>query len=348
MHLSRSLRRTFAVWAMATTAGSAVGSGYALLSGNDAELGALIGLTICAVLVGLELFVVQRPLGAPLRRMKLPYFLALTTVVWTLLIVASLDFLPAVIAYYDEPHPRGSLHDLAFSFAVALALNFALRMRSLVGARVLGNLLLGRYHTPLREDRVFLFLDLADSTALAERLGDEGLQSLLSRFFFDVSQVVVEFGGETHRYIGDEVVVTWALQAALREGRCIRCVFAIRDAIGERAARYRAQFGVVPRFRVGMHGGSVVAGEVGDDKREIVYFGDTINTAARLADLCRELDLEFLTSGELLGRIVLPPSVQPQRIGPVELRGKQRTVEVFALARERSEAPVASASAAAG
>jgi len=45
---------------------------------------------------------------------------------------------------------------------------------------------------------------------------------------------------------------------------------------------------VVPKFRIGIHGGSVVAGEVGDHKREIVYFGDTINTAD---GICRAVDL---------------------------------------------------------
>jgi class 3 adenylate cyclase len=118
---------------------------------------------------------------------------------------------------------------MAFSMGVAFLLNFFGRIRSLVGDRVLLNFLLGRYHRPLREERVFLFLDLAHSTMLSEKLGDLRVQSLIGRFFFDIARPISEYGGETHRYIGDEVVVTWPLEEAIREARCIRCVFAIQD-----------------------------------------------------------------------------------------------------------------------
>jgi hypothetical protein len=48
---------------------------------------------------------------------------------------------------------------------------------------VLLNFLLGRYNRALREERVFMFLDLADSTPLAEKMGDLAVQSLIGRFF---------------------------------------------------------------------------------------------------------------------------------------------------------------------
>src|SRR3546814_12401672 len=54
-----------------------------------------------------------------------------------------------------------------------------------------------------------------------------------------------------------------------------------------KAPLYQQEFGLVPGFRAGLHGGSIVAGECGDDKREIVYFGDTINTAARIQEIGR-------------------------------------------------------------
>jgi hypothetical protein len=44
--------------------------------------------------------------------------------------------------------------------------------RRVIGGRALNNLLLGRYHQPVREERVFLLIDIKGSTALAERLGD--------------------------------------------------------------------------------------------------------------------------------------------------------------------------------
>ncbi len=75
----------------------------------------------------------------------------------------------------------------------------------MVGGRVLFNFLLGRYNRPLREERVFMFLDLAGSTPLAEKMGDLAIHSLIGRFFFDIARPIAEHQGETHRYIGDEV-----------------------------------------------------------------------------------------------------------------------------------------------
>ena len=90
---------------------------------------------------------------------------------------------------------------------------------------------------------------------------------------------------------------------------------------------------MVPEFRIGMHGGSVVASEVGDDKREIVYFGDTINTAARLEQMCKQLKRAFLVSGELLGRMRLSSDMLTEELGTMELRGKQRQVRILSLSR---------------
>ena len=66
--------------------------------------------------------------------------------------------------------------------------------------------------------------------------------------------------------------------------------------VREKAPDYEREFGVVPKFRTGLHGGPVVASECGDHKQEIVYFGDTVNTAARIEQQCKAFDCSFLTS----------------------------------------------------
>ena len=53
-------------------------------------------------------------------------------------------------------------------------------------------------------------------------------------------------------------------------------------------------------LRVGIHGGPVVPGECGDRKQEIVYFGHTVNTAARQQQACKNKDTHLLIAKELL------------------------------------------------
>ena len=88
-----------------------------------------------------------------------------------------------------------------------------------------------------------MFLDVADSTKLAEQLGDEQVQSLIGRFFFDIATPIAHYGGETHRYIGDEVVVTWTLARGQRQANCLECVRIALDSCTSKRPFIRGALG---------------------------------------------------------------------------------------------------------
>ncbi len=334
MALAHRTRRRLYTWVIATLVGGAIAVTYSLFMGGQPKFAFVIGCTIGGGVIGFELFFVQEPIGAWLRRLPLFAFVSVSTLLWTVIIVASLQLIPLLFGVgeaYGEKYRTIFQLDVVFSLALAFAMNAALRIGSLIGGRVLMNFLVGRYHRPVREKRVFMFLDIADSTRLSEELGDARVQLLIGRFFFDIAGPIAENGGETHRYIGDEIVVTWPFSVATQDARCVKCVFDIQHLIATHSARYKADFDLVPQFRVGMHGGSVIASEVGDNKREIVYFGDTVNTAARLQSLCKEKQKDFLVSGDFLAALTLPPEAKVQCMGEVELRGKAKSLKVYAL-----------------
>jgi adenylate cyclase len=197
---------------------------------------------------------------------------------------------------------------------------------------VLGYFVAGVYHRPKAEERLFLFLDLTGSTQLAERLGSARYFELLRRFVDDLSEPVLETGGEIYQYAGDEVVITWQMDAGLREAACIRCFFDIRAAIRRESVRYERDFGVVPAFRGGLHGGPVTAGELGDLRRQIVFVGDILNTAARLEEYAKRTGHDLVVSGAVLGKITLPPGVRATSCGELALRGKEASVAAYGLA----------------
>ena len=107
----------------------------------------------------------------------------------------------------------------------------------------------------------------------------------------------------------------------------------LRTRIADRVEEYRSRFGVLPDFRVALHAGPVVAGEMGDSKLEIVLLGDTVNTTARIEQASRELDRTFLVSAEALALINLPHGVESERMPPAALKGKSRQVQLYALDR---------------
>jgi adenylate cyclase len=228
-----------------------------------------------------------------------------------------------------EPHLL--YYALPYFVVLAIAMIFALQMNRMIGANVLRYFMAGRYHRPIAEERIFLFLDLEKSTTLAERLGSARYFELLRRFVDDLTDPIVASRGEIYQYAGDEVVVTWSLADGVRDANCVRCFFWARDAVAREAARYTRDFGTVPRFRAGLHGGTVTAGELGDLRRQIVFVGDILNTAARLEEYAKRSGLELVVSDALLRRLELPPGVLARRCGELELRGKEAPVAAYSL-----------------
>ena len=129
---------------------------------------------------------------------------------------------------------------------------------------------------------------MKDSTGLAERLGPVLFHELLNDFFRDVADAALECDAEIHKYVGDEAILTWPRDRGLADGDCLACPFVARDFIERTGSdRYLERFGAVPEFRAALHYGEIVAGEIGDVRREIAYVGDTLNVAARLLDAAK-------------------------------------------------------------
>jgi len=222
---------------------------------------------------------------------------------------------------------------VVLAFAISVFFGAAFELTRLIGARVLLNIILGRYRHPTREERVLMFLDLAGSTSLAEALGEVRMQELLTRFFFDIDEPIVTHAGEVHAYVGDEVIVTWPLTTQVSTGRCFECFFAIEDRIAETADSYQREFGSIPRFRAALHAGPVVISECGNSRRQIAYFGDTLNVTQRLQEHCKLVGRTLLVSADLLTRIRPGFDLQIEALGRAQLRGRSTAVEVFAIER---------------
>ncbi len=299
---------------------------------------AVDGLIGGALFWGGIVFLWPSRFSAPLRRLAFPWHVLFLCVY----VAISIPVSGAIGNLFHSDRPATQLHFgpgwslFFYILAVATTILIAIQIAQVIGPRILGNMLIGRYHVPVEEKRIFLFIDLAGSTMLARQLGDLGVQRLLTRFFFDLGQPVAEHGGEIHAYIGDEVIVTWPFKKGAADGRCVRCYFAIRDLLASRAETYENLFGVTPQIRAGLHGGPVVISECGDAKKSIVYFGDTMNTSARLESEAKRLERDLVVSRELLQAMSLPADFKAEPMEDVVLRGHDHPTGLAALSRLRT------------
>ena len=98
-------------------------------------------------------------------------------------------------------------------------------------------------------------------------------------------------------------------------------------------ASARREFGVAVAVRAGLHCGPVVTGEMGSERKEIVFLGDTVNTTARIQELCRETGDRVLASADLIDRLELPRGIAERSLGDLRLRGKGADLALYALTR---------------
>jgi len=220
---------------------------------------------------------------------------------------------------------------LGIALIISLVSNFMDELHRKLGKDAIYNLVLGKYHRVKQEERLFLFIDLNNSTDIAEEMGELEFSHFLQDYFYDISEPIARYFGSVYQYVGDEVVVTWPLKKGLRYAVCTRCFFAIEKQIRRYAKQYQKRYGRVPEFKAALHGGRIVVSEVGKYKSEIAYHGDVLNTTARMLSKCHDLSSNFIISDYILEKVEMPRYLEAEPLGVFQLKGKQQEVELHSI-----------------
>jgi adenylate cyclase len=296
-------------------------------------VGISYGLILSLAIGGTSLFVLDGPMRMWLGGLSFPANLAVRSAIYAAIIIPTQYFeLGSVII--GRPFVA-SMRDfwtaMIFSVVFLVAINLVLGISNIIGPRAFLNFFIGRYHTPVEENRFVLFVDIAGSTGLAERLGGIAIHRLLDRTFRLLTIAVVDFRGEVLNYVGDEVIVTWRERSGAIDCRPLRCFVAMRDELSRASGQLEREFGASPRIRGSLHFGPVIVGEIGDVKRAIVFNGDVMNTAARLEELSRTVDGGFLASRAAMQRFSSAPPFAVRDLGRLPIRGRADGIDVVGM-----------------
>ena len=178
-----------------------------------------------------------------------------------------------------------------------------------------------------RKPVTVLFCDVVNSTALAERLGPEGMHAVLSRFFDTALGEVHRYEGTINQFLGDGFMALFGAPLA-HEDHARRAVLAaldIRRAVQEQAPVLSSSGPERLDLRMGIHTGFVVVGAIGDNLRmDYTAVGDTTHLAARLQQLAVP---GTIVISEATARLVRGyVSLEPQ--GEAEVRGRSGRVSI--------------------
>ncbi|MEX0809472.1 MAG: adenylate/guanylate cyclase domain-containing protein [Dongiaceae bacterium] len=200
---------------------------------------------------------------------------------------------------------------------------------------------------PPREQVIaVLFVDIVGFTALASEEAPAEIFALLRGFQSRMADAVFAHGGTLDKFTGDGVMATFGTpDTGPRDaGNALACARAIERTMAVWNAE-RAASGAAPvRVVMGLHFGSALLGTVGDERRlEFAVIGDTVNVAARLESLARELDAGMVMSGALYEAVEREIASGAGDLGSLfdglerrpaqALRGRRQPVDLWVLPR---------------
>ena len=307
----------------------------------------IVGILVCVVGATLLASLEVLYLGKRLRKKPFGITLLFKTIIYLMFMMF---FISMVILYiYSAEINKPLLSTGVFKlyveslFTIRIVMNFIywgiaclsalfiLQVNDKFGQGVLINFLLGRYHQPKEDERIFMFMDLKSSTAYAEKLGHIKYSQFLQDCFFDITDVITRYDAKIYQYVGDEVVLSWALMEGVENGHCIKTFFAYDSLIKSKYKYYKNKYGITPEFKAGLHLGKVTVAEVGEIKKELAYHGDVLNTAARIQGKCNEYKKKLLVSEPMKALLEKQNIFNFSGIGEVSLRGKAQQVYLYGV-----------------
>ncbi len=222
---------------------------------------------------------------------------------------------------------------MLYAILISILIGFIGQVNDKFGPGILFPMFMGKYHQPLEEDKILMFIDLTGSTKFAERLGHIKYSHFIQDFLFDLNIAANKCKGAIYQYVGDEAVISWDKEEGIENQNCISIFFTFQDIIHEKKDYYIHRYGEIPTFKAGANFGRVMVAEVGYLKKEIAYHGDTINTAARIRGMCHQYGKDFLISGVLHRNLNGNSEYIFESQGIADLKGKESKVELYSVER---------------
>lgn len=181
-----------------------------------------------------------------------------------------------------------------------------------------------------RREVSILFSDLRGFTALSESMPAEAVAVHLNEYFAAMTATIFAHRGMINDFIGDAVMAIFGAPLADPDHalHAVQSAVAMDQTLRALNRRWEARGLPVLRMGIGIHTGEVFAGNVGGDERvKYTVIGDTVNVAARLEGLNKDLGTTVLITEET--RLALTGRVEAKDRGEMAVKGRMRPLRVY-------------------
>lgn len=193
----------------------------------------------------------------------------------------------------------------------------------------------------VREQQVaVMFVDIVGFTKLCENSTPEGVMAVLREFHNRLGQTVFDNDGTLDKYLGDGLMATFGTpEPDPRDAiNSLQCAMDMITALETWNAKRKAEGDMPVCVGIGIHYGSVIAGDMGNERRlEYSVIGDAVNIASRLEQLTRTLNTPLIVSNSLVEAIGLSEDADHALLrnlseaGVQKIRGRESGVAVWTL-----------------
>ena len=139
-----------------------------------------------------------------------------------------------------------------------------------------------------RKNVTVLFVDIVESSQLAEQLDPETMHEIMDHVLRLMAQMVHRYEGTVNQFLGDGLMALFGAPLALEDHavRAAHAALGIRETVEGYSEQLKRERGVALRLRIGMNTGPVIVGKIGDDLRmDYTAIGDTTHLASRMKSL---------------------------------------------------------------
>jgi adenylate cyclase len=175
-----------------------------------------------------------------------------------------------------------------------------------------------------------LFSDLRGFTTLSERMEPEAIAAHLNEYFGEMTTAIFAHRGMINDFVGDAVMAVFGAPIADPDHAWHATQSALAMDRALEALNRRWEVAGLPRLRmgIGIHTGSVFAGNVGGRERiKYTVIGDPVNVASRVEGLNKDLGTTILITEETLAAV--GDRVPVRDCGPQAVKGRVEKVRVF-------------------
>ena len=175
-----------------------------------------------------------------------------------------------------------------------------------------------------------LFADVANYTAISEKLDPEEVHQIMDGCFKILMDEIHKYEGTINQFTGDGVMALFGAPVAHEDHaqRACHAALSIQKALGKYGKGLRDDHGIDFKMRIGLNSGNVVVGSIGDDLRmDYTAIGDTTNLAARMEGMAKPGQSMVSENTYTLTRDFF----EFKPLGKVEVKGKKEALESYEL-----------------